>query len=287
MRRVRVRRLLRSVGMVSAIAASSVAAGCAARPSGDGASANRAVAAAARTTIDESTARTEIQVDADGILGSESSLEIDGVVDFDAHRSDMTIDMGRFLPGADGTMQLRTIGNVAYLRTAALDELAAPDEAGKWIKFDFDAMAGSRGVTLPTQFGDHDPRQGLAMLQGVAAGDVRDLGPARIDGVDTTHYRATVDVRRAVARAGTVTDEQAFRRFADQLGARTVRVDAWIDGEGRVRKLRIPMAMSHKLGGGTVTVTTSFLDFGVTADIAEPPSDQVLDAGGLSGGVTG
>jgi hypothetical protein len=84
------------------------------------------------------------------------------------------------------------------------------------------------------------------------------LGNDEIRGVSADHYRAHVD-------------EKALEDDADLYRPEGLVIDAWIDGDGLLRRIRIPLGGSE----GPVEVIDLY-DFGVPVDIEAPPGDEVL-----------
>ena len=82
-----------------------------------------------------------------------------------------------------------------------------------------------------------------------------------------------MDLAEAVKQQTKVTDPATFQRFIDALDSKTVTVDAWIDEEGRARKLRSSFDTEKQ----TVTMTAEFYDFGKAQPPTPPRADQVTD----------
>jgi hypothetical protein len=121
-----------------------------------------------------------------------------------------------------------------------------------------------------------DPSQILGYLQGISS-SVTNLGPATVRGVQTTHYRAVVDLNKAAQ-----VNPQAAARYQRVIGevhSSTFPVDAWIDSSNRVTQMRVqipvPAGTTAATNGGTVTVNLQFFDFGVPVTVTAPRPDQV------------
>jgi hypothetical protein len=151
--------------------------------------------------------------------------------------------------------------------------------AGKsWAKLDVRRALGKLGVSLAQLGvgGGQSPVDGLTWLGG--SKHARKLGTETIDGVPTTHYRVTVDVKDALAKA-TPNQREALKRllrFARQQGVEpaSTRSDVWIGDDGLVRR------MTQKLGPFG-SVTTTFSDYGTPVHIEAPPADETADLSGL------
>ena len=117
-------------------------------------------------------------------------------------------------------------------------------------------------------------------------GDVTTVGHEEIDGADTTHYRAVVDLRTLLDEQGGQLSERLRSQVEEQLGASgaTIPVDVWIDADGLVRRMRLEMsggAFGGMGGSGSVVVTTELRDLGQPVAIQVPGPEEVspLDLG--------
>ncbi len=118
--------------------------------------------------------------------------------------------------------------------------------------------------------GDANPGGTLDALRG--AGDVEKVGTDTLRGVETTHYRATIDPQKALDKTPADLRDKV-QQGLDQLGG-SIPVDVWIDGDGQTRK--ITMDIDAKTG--TVATTMEYYDFGTEVDVSAPPADDVFDS---------
>jgi hypothetical protein len=140
---------------------------------------------------------------------------------------------------------------VMYMRIPVLGDYLGDAE---WVKLDLGALAasGADGSTADSLLGGSgvsslsDPATYLDFLRGASAG-ITDEGHEDVDGVDTTHLHATVDIDKALAElAGT--EYEALDSMRDSLGGLTedlamIPVDVWIDGDGHVRRFTVAIAL--------------------------------------------
>lgn len=243
----------------------------------DSASAQEVVAAAEATTVDTGTARITMAMALDGGVGGGTTVEMDGLLDFERNRSELEMDLADM--GVEGTILLRAIGSELFLQSPVFQGAVAGVDGDTWLRVDVAAAAAEQGVDLGQLggAGNGDPRQGLAVLRGVVDGGVEEVGDEEVRGAGTTRYRARVDLRKAAEEARPDGDPGAFDRMIDLLGQDSIRVEVWIDSDGVVRRVRMPMPLPEEAGGGQMTMTVEYHDFGVEADIAEPDPAEVRD----------
>ena len=103
----------------------------------------------------------------------------------------------------------------------------------------------------------------------------------RVRGVLTTHYAFRIDLERLAK------DNKDLRKSLDAVnkitGETSFPAEAWIDSQGRVRRMKVDMSMGSQLGAGmTMTMTEDLYDFGVNANI-QAPSGHVVDISSLTG----
>ena len=114
------------------------------------------------------------------------------------------------------------------------------------------------------------PTTALVYLRG--AKDAKKVGTDSVAGVDTTHYRVTTDLQRAAARSSG-SDKASVQEAMQLTGRKTLPMDAWVDGDGYLRK--VAWAERTSAGDGA-KVSMVLHDFGAPVKI-EPPSGHVID----------
>ncbi len=103
-------------------------------------------------------------------------------------------------------------------------------------------------------------------------------GTETLDGVETTHYTATIDLAKVAQLQGA--EGQAFVNRLNAAGAPTsIPLDVWIgNDDGLVHKLTVDEALQ----GVTVDLTLTISDYGTDVTVTAPPADQVFDATDLA-----
>lgn len=218
------------------------------------------IAQAADTTESAGSARITSTTSAEGGAGGDGStvnVRMDGVVDFTTDRAALRLSSALF--GGDTEMQVIVVDGVSYVQLPMFGQ--------KWIKMPIQQL----GVDFA------DPTSGLDMLR--RAGDLTEVGPEPVDGVEATKYTGTIDLRKALEQMA----PEADKKIADELARTTGTADitVWVDDEGRI--VRYDQKATIKAGGQAITTTssTTLTDFGVATDIEPPPSEEVMDKNAL------
>ncbi|MFJ9659299.1 hypothetical protein ACIRPR_15225 [Streptomyces griseoflavus] len=224
----------------------------------------KAVRAAYDKTAEAESARMTVRTQL-AAEGKTITSEGKGVLDLAEGDSVMTIT-------AEGqSLEQRVVDEVLYQKAPGRK---AP-EGKPWIKIDLEKFAAQQGVDNQ-QFGD--PAQTAAFAKAITDKDVTEVGTEKIDGVNTTHYRVSVDVAEL----------PGGDRMREQFGS-TLPMQVWLDEEGRLRRQQIDMTVkdaasaSAKPGDGSaprqlkMSTVLQFSDFGTDVDAEAPPAEQVTD----------
>ncbi len=263
--------------------------------SGCGASATLdPIARAAEISSQQEGARISLttQLSSPALPGGSLSITADGYVD-ERHRSgEMSIDLSQIpgisaLPGGgEGTMQMLFQYPVIYMHAPFLaGELP---EGKTWVKLDLTKVAQAAGINLPelSSLDQTDPTQFLEYLRA-SSGGVTTVGSESIDGVATTHYRATLQVSSILGRLPAA-DQAAAKAALEKQGygeSGGIPVDVWVDTQNRVR--RVQMSLGDESGapgaatGVSGTVTIDYTSYGPVPPVLPPPAGEVLDESSL------
>lgn len=201
----------------------------------------------------------------------------DGHVDFAAERLQLTLDMPGPVPG---NMEMVVDGDVAYLRMPFA--VSDGDEA-RWIETEV-AEASTDGMMQSGMA--QDPTEALTAL-GAVEGDIDGLGADEVGGEPIHGYAFDVPADEVFP----VDDDKA-----EGLSEVPVAMEAWLDTDGRVRRLSqtvdlaevmsaldVDSELPEEMGAdlreltGEQTTVIKFFDFGEPVDIEIPPADQVDD----------
>jgi hypothetical protein len=242
------------------------------------------VARAATTTANTTSSRFEFRAELNA--GSVGSFSFHGNGVYDGKQKSGWMNMHFALPPTyqlqvptpDPSMEMIFDGShglVVYMRSPLFDKMLP---TGKWVKMDVAKMAKKQGVDLGAimNVNQADPSQALRML--MASSGARVTGSDRIRGVQATHYAFSIDFKKLAH------GNKVLKQLTDLTGSISAPAEAWIDDQGRVRRLAVTMSMGGQLGTPmTMTMTEDLYDFGAHANVTPPSGDLVVDFSSLTG----
>jgi len=238
------------------------------------------VLASVKTTAATKSAKVSLSM----TVGSTESVAVkfDGAVDFETGDSQFTADlgglMGSMMPGG---LEMRVVNKVAYVKLpdSLSGFLGGSGSGGKWLSIDT-AKAGKGAGGGFSNLGQGDPTKFLAYLETVSD-DVKQVGTDSVRGVETKHYKATLDLGKTIDQAKVPASlREKLKGLLEQRGAQaqTIPVDVWVDNDGHVRRTTMQIQ--------SATVTLELYDFGAPVNVEAPPADQIISLKdfGLNGG---
>ncbi|WP_348209475.1 hypothetical protein [Gaiella sp.] len=236
------------------------------------------------------------------------SFGANGGFDTPAKRSQLTVDLsslaelmkqfGSNLGGkvtgdlgdaADWKLEVITDGDVVYLQFPLIAKQLPNGKT--WVKGnarDF-SKADTSGLDQFGSLSGMDPRDVFGFLKAVS-GSIEAVGSEEVRGVETSHYRATLDPAKLteLVPAGQREALGGVDDAARLAGITELPLDVWIDSENRIRKLSIEL--DAKRPGSDESVEASFVvelyDYGMPLALDLPPADQVADAATLKPGTS-
>jgi len=228
------------------------------------------------------------------LAGREVSVDAKGLYDYDRSRGSLTMDMSGLLPGASafGDVELRQLESKLYMRMPGIAGAFLP-QGKQWLSFDVDAALDPAGLGHLGSAGlQQDPSQFLTLLRASSV-DVKQAGAGNVRGTDVTRYTAKLDLRKSIDASLDrleLSDEQeaALRRAAeqltDQVGAKRIPVEVFVDADGLLRRLNMDLATTVQGHQVALEQSVDYYDFGVGVDVDAPPADQVYDLKRLGSG---
>jgi hypothetical protein len=220
--------------------------------------------------------------------GQSIGLAGDGSYDLEHKLVAMTMQIEGAPAGAPAVSPIELVldyshGFVEYMRSSMF---GGHLPAGKtWLKVDVGKFAKKEGIDFDRlmQAGSGDPTKMLDLLRRASRPVL--VGREAVGGVSTSHFTATVDLRRLAALETDPGVRQSLQRAIELSGTSTYPVDVWIDGDGYLRRMRTTQVEAPPDSPGTVvrmTATEELSAFGAPVAIAVPPAAEVADLGDLT-----
>lgn len=242
---------------------------------GDGNGPLNAIAEAAERTQREPGGRSTMRAIVSSPVQSESFTMTGQMVFDDETGRSRGVIVAR--PESDNPVKMHIVGDeaVMYMRSSMFGQLPGGRE---WMALDLGSFAEELDMPLPAS---GDAKGELELLEE-ATGDVQKLGKEDVRGVSTTRYRGTVGVAE---RAEQLREEGAedLASYIEEEGT-PLTIEAWIDADGLVRRMRLVKSEPREEGKGSMTMDmrTDFFDFGIVPEIAVPEPSEVFDATALA-----
>jgi hypothetical protein len=146
-----------------------------------------------------------------------------------------------------------------------------------WARTSLEAVGASFGDST-IGGGSSDPAQVLGYLK--SAGTVTRIGSETVRGAPATRYHALIDLDRlaqsvpAAQRAGERGAAATLERIS---GSRTLPMDVWLDGDGRVARLSMTMSFCSPEGRVQDDYSIDLYDYARQPVGSPPPASQVVD----------
>src|SRR5947208_2403784 len=164
----------------------------------NGGPAQSAIAAAATKTSNAGSARVSFTATVNAPGQKVVSFDGNGSLDYRTKRGKLTYDISKLigttgLSGGNGRAEVIIEDQIIYMKFPLLTQQIP---GGKdWIKLDLQKLSKAQGFNLGSlaQLSQSDPTQALQYLRA-ASSDVQTVGKEQVRGVETTHYKLTVDL---------------------------------------------------------------------------------------------
>lgn len=244
---------------------------------------------AAEATSSVKTQRMTMELKMTGVpMFGTMAMKVDGALDLENKRSQMTMDMSEFLGGMGGSeaegmgkMEMIVDGDTTYIKSPMFSELSGSKKP--WMKTDTEALSDS-GTMDKTQ---GDPKAFLDFLKKSGSA-VEEVGTEDVRGVSTTHLRTTLDIKKMMADAPASEKAEMEKQLKD-IGASEVfseiPTEAWIDDDGMVRKMQMTFDFSKvdtssdpdlaEMKDVKMVMAFEMFDFNKPVDIEIPDASQV------------
>lgn len=289
------RRLLQLPSLVLVVVLSAVATGC-----GSGDLDPDSVAEAAETTRQEGTARVRYEIDVSGMeLLDDVAIDGEGVTALDSTSMDLTFDVSTLLSASgidpfgqadDTEARMIVADGQMFLDPPTVEGADLPGD-DRWVGVDLARLFDAAGINPDglAALMTVTPEASLAALE--VAGGMKTVGEEEVDGVTTTHFRGAIRTEDYIETLPPERRGAARRALVELLEASDTKdtpspMEVWVDGEGRVRRIRCEAVVPASKGvpSGHSAVDMTYSDFGTDARIAAPPAHDTFDATELVAG---
>lgn len=172
---------------------------------------------------------------------------------------------------AGSTIQMVLLDRTIYL--------TGPEFGGQWVKASIDEKSGpfaGMGALVDSASQASDPTAQLSALKTVDGIEV--VGTEEVDGVQTTHYRATVDASEALKTVPESLREQYEQVVAAGLDDYTI--DVWVGTDHLPRRQVVTMTVAGQETATTIEYTNWGGDVSVVAPDNAVDFDQLAGAAG-------
>jgi len=157
-----------------------------------------------------------------------------------------------------GAVEVRIVSGVVYINAGALGLPGSSDKP--WIKVDLTDPSNPVGAAF-SKIAAMNPAELMKAFQAVST--LTKLGAETVDGVQTTHYRVTVDTSKVATMFGMPPGAGMASM------PKTLTSNVWVDGTSRPVKV----AMSYPTG----TMEMHFSKWGEPVHVVAPPASQVKE----------
>mgnify|MGYP001820195010 CR=1 FL=1 len=211
--------------------------------------------AAAEAALAARTVEFDLTVEAAGL----GAVTVAGAVDNEAGVMTVSSDLsGLFgideaIPLDEGSVELLLDSGTAtmYIGASGFGQLLGTDEP--WISVDLGVLAEQAGVTLDDLQAQTfiDPTESAQLL--LDADDVTEVGIETIDGVETKHFRVTVDLTAALAAV----PPQLGEEIPEVELPETVVYDVWVSADNELRRAAFDVDVAGQGVSMVLDMTTS------------------------------
>ncbi|MCI0688338.1 MAG: hypothetical protein L0Y54_14055 [Sporichthyaceae bacterium] len=165
-----------------------------------------------------------------------------------------------------GDIKMRMIDGVVYM---SMDTIAEQLGA-EWIKID---TAGTdQFKAISETFSQQDPRVQLRLFTSAAGGEI--VGTETIDGVQTTHYSATLNAEELGEVSGLSESEvTAIKKSFSNAGIDKMTYNVWVDESFQPLQFKVGMPSAT----GDYLMTMRLTDVNSSVKISAPPSGDVVE----------
>jgi hypothetical protein len=191
-----------------------------------------------------------------------------------------------------GTLQMQAVYVPGTIYMKLPPQLARRIPGGKpWLLINLNQLGKAAGIpglgSLANSSSSlNNPAQYVDYLRATTDGTVRNLGQATINGVNTTHYHAVIDLNKLpnVVPASSRASVRQLVAALKKRGTKTqLPIDAWIDSAQRIRRVVITYTVPINGQQASLTTQVDFVQYGPQPAPTIPPASQTQNLLSLAG----
>jgi hypothetical protein len=177
------------------------------------------------------------------------------------------------------------IGDTIYMQDA---QLSGELNGKQWLEMNLNDL-GQVGASAENEMQNLKSQNPVQELQTMLASqDLKDVGPATVDGRQTEHYSGTVDPQTAFTANGgtnglTAAQVQLLENGFKTAGITAEQIDVWVGSSG----LPVEVKTGSTTKAGAVSTDMTFSNWGAPVTLTAPPADQTENLTSLLGGSKG
>jgi hypothetical protein len=164
-----------------------------------------------------------------------------------------------------------------YMAASGLPRLSALTGGKPWVELNLARAVGAGGLSsMPAAT---DPSQFVDYLRAVSSSTTK-VGTETVRGVQTTHYRAIVDLNRypkLVAPAQRQAVAASLKNLKAALGGHTMPLDVWIDESHLVRRIGLHFGECVSGARFQFQLSADLFDYGTQPRPTIPSPSQTYD----------
>ncbi len=177
----------------------------------------------------------------------------------------------------------------AQLPSALASKVSSYTGGKSWVSLDLARLAASSQIPglsnlLSGQTSPTNPAAALKELEAASSTGITKVGPAKVDGVATTEYRATLNLAKLSTQlpaAQRKALKQGLARASKQLGSTTIPFDVYIDSAHLIRRLTLNYTYEVQSTKVPLTMQLDFLSYGQQSAPTVPAASDTFDATSL------
>ncbi|GAA3832988.1 lipoprotein [Streptomyces phyllanthi] len=199
--------------------------------------------------------------------GTRVTIRGEGVYDYTAQLGRLKVQLPQDPAGTSGQ---RPITELLAPGALFMKNRGAGVPADKWVRVDTATLSDGNLVTG----GATDPLAAAEVLRGTRTATY--VGKTEVAGIPVRHYRGTADLA-AAAKSASEGNRAPLSAAAKGFATARVPFDAYLDDQGRIRKLRHRFSFLNGRQKDTVAVasTTLLYDFGVPVTVRLPKPEDI------------